>query len=429
MNFRDNWYPFRQDSTFLYYAGIDRPGLALLIDPEEGREILFGDDLTMDDIIWTGPQPTVSELGQSAGIEESAAVKKLPEVLQDAIDQHRTIHFLPPYRPQNIQRLHRLLSIPLDEVANHASEPLIRAVVAQRSVKSEEEIAELDRAVNISNRMHMAAMEAARPGMKEYELVGKVRDAAIAGGGDIAYPVILTTDGQTLHNHYYGNTLREGDMVLIDAGAETGSHYAGDLTRTFPVAPQFTAEQRDAYQIVLDAYHRAVEALKPGARFLDIHLLASRVLVEGLKDMGLMRGDPDDAVAAGAHAQFFQCGLGHMIGLDVHDMEDLGEEYVGYSDTLKKSSQFGLKSLRLGKELQAGYVVTVEPGLYFIPELMDRWESEKKFTEFIDYEGLRSFRKFGGIRAENNLLITAEGSRKLGEYLPIEIEEIETLRG
>ncbi|MEQ9443174.1 MAG: aminopeptidase P family protein [Cyclobacteriaceae bacterium] len=427
-NFRDNWYPFRQDSTFLYYAGIDQPGLAMLIDAEGGHAVLFGDDLTMDDIVWTGPQPTVSDLGQSVGVSESAPLKQLPVLLQKARQAGKPIHFLPPYRPENTTRLHYLLDISLEEVPLQASTRLIKAIVSQRSVKSAEEIAEMETAVTISNQMHLAAIKAARPGMKEYELVAKVRAEAVAGGGDIAYPVILTIDGQTLHNHYYGNTLQEGDMVLLDAGAETASYYAGDLTRTFPVSRKFTEGQREAYQVVLNAYEAAVAALKPGARFLDVHLLACETLVEGLIAMGLMQGDPKEAVAQGAHAQFFQCGLGHMIGLDVHDMEDLGEQYVGYSDALKKSTQFGLKSLRLGKALEPGFALTVEPGLYFIPELMDMWKSENKHADFIRYDRLDAFREFGGIRVENNFVITEEGSRKLGEHLPITPDEVEALR-
>nr|WKN36064.1 aminopeptidase P family protein [Tunicatimonas sp. TK19036] len=428
MNFSANWYRFRQDSTFLYYAGIDQPDLALLLDIDEASETVYGDDLTMDDIVWTGPQPTVAELGQSVGIDHSAPMAQLTDVLKKAAEQGRPIHFLPPYRPENSQKLHQWLGIPLAQISDKASIPLIKTVVEQRSIKSAEEVAEMEKAVTISNQMHRAAMVAAQPGMKEFELVGKVRAEAIAGGGDIAYPIILTVNGQTLHNHYYGNTLQEGDMVLVDAGAETASHYAGDLTRTFPVSKKFTSAQQEAYQVVLNAYHAAVDALKPGARFLDIHLLASEKLTEGLIEMGLMQGDPKEAVAQGAHAQFFQCGLGHMIGMDVHDMEDLGEQYVGYSDNLKKSTEFGLKSLRLGKALEAGHTLTVEPGLYFIPELMDMWKSEKKHADFIRYDRLDAFRNFGGIRVENNFLITEEGNKKLGEYLPLELDEIEALR-
>ena len=428
INFRDNWYRFRQDSTFLYYIGVDRPGLAAVLDTATGETTLFGDDLTMDAIIWTGPQPTVAALAEAVGIRHSAPIATLADQLRAAQQRGQKILFLPPYRPENIQKLRHLLNIPEAQVTARASVPLINAVVAQRSIKEPEEVAELERAVNTSNRMHRVAMQTVQPGMKEYELVGKVRGEAIAGGGDIGYPIILTKDGQTLHNHYYGNTLSEGDMVLLDAGAETARHYTGDLTRTFPVGQRFTDQQRVMYQIVLNAYRAAVAALRPGVRFLDIHLLACEKLVDGLKEEGLMQGDTSDAVAAGAHALFFQCGLGHMMGLDVHDMEDLGEEYVGYSDTLKKSSQFGLKSLRLGRALESGFVLTVEPGLYFIPELINRWSGEKKFTDFIRYDQVAAFRDFGGIRVEDNFLITDEGYRKLGDSLPLTISEVEALR-
>lgn len=428
MNFRDNWYPFRQDSTFLYYTGIDIPELALLIDLEKEKEILFGDDVSMDQIIWTGPLPSVAERAEDAGIQNSASSKDLKNYLQAAQQSSRKIRFLPPYREERAQKIHHLLNIPMPKVDLQVSEELIQAVIAQRAYKSNEEVNEMENAVNISNRMHLLAMQSAKAGMKEYELVGKVRGEAISSGGDIAYPIILTINGQTLHNHYYGNTLKDGNMVLMDAGAENTMHYAGDLTRTFPVSKKFSPLQKDMYNIVLDAYEHAVEALLPAKLFRDIHLLAAERLVTGLKNLGFMKGNPAEAVAAGAHTMFFQCGLGHMIGLDVHDMEDLGEQYVGYNESVQKSKAFGLKSLRLGKALEIGNTLTVEPGIYIIPELIDRWQAEKKYSDFINYEKLSSIRDFGGIRIEDNFLITDEGSRKLGDYLPLKADEIEDLR-
>ncbi|WPP50831.1 aminopeptidase P family protein [Catalinimonas niigatensis] len=428
MNFRDNWYPFRQDSTFLYYTGIDIPDLAVVIDLDEDQEILFGDDVSIDHIIWTGSLPSVADRAERGGIAKSASLKDLSSYLQKARQKNRSIRFLPPYRAEREFKLHQLLNIPLTEIDAYVSQDLINAVIAQRAYKSDEEIKDMEKAVNISNEMHLLAIQSAWPGMKEYDLVGQVRGKAISEGGDIAYPIILTINGQTLHNHYYGNTMKEGDMVLVDAGAETPLHYAGDLTRTFPVSKHFSPLQKDMYNIVLSAYHKAVDALHPGVPFRDIHLLAAEELVSGLKGIGLMKGDAKEAVNAGAHTMFFQCGLGHMIGLDVHDMEDLGEHFVGYSDTIKKSKEFGLKSLRLGKELELSNTLTVEPGIYIIPELIDRWKAEKIHTNFINYEKLDKIRDFGGIRIEDNFLITDEGSRKLGDYLPLKAEEIEDLR-
>ncbi|MDF9797152.1 Xaa-Pro aminopeptidase [Catalinimonas alkaloidigena] len=428
MNFSDNWYPFRQDSTFLYYTGIDTPDLVMLIDLDGEKEILFGDDVSMDQIIWTGPLPTVAERAKMAGIKHSSSTKDLKVFLQKAQDKSRNIRFLPPYREERIHKLHHLLDIPISSINQKVAQDLIRAVIAQRSYKSNEEVNEMEKAINISNQMHLLAIQSAKAGMREYELVGKVKGKAIACGGDVAYPVILTINGQTLHNHYYGNSLKDGNMVLMDAGAENTMHYAADLTRTFPVSNKFSSLQKDMYNIVLDAYEHAVKSLIPGKPFRDIHLLAAEKLVSGLVALGFMKGKSKEAVEAGAHTMFFQCGLGHMIGLDVHDMEDLGEEYVGYDESVKKSSVFGLKSLRLGKALEIGQTITVEPGIYIIPELIDRWQAEMKYIDFINYEKLNSIRDFGGIRIEDNFLITKEGSRKLGDYLPLKAEEIEDLR-
>ena len=305
---------------------------------------------------------------------------------------------------------------------------MIKAIIAQRSKKSPEEIKEINKAVNTSNEMHLAAMRHTREGLKESEVAGIIEGIAISTGGNISYPVIYTVNGQTLHNHATSNVMKKGQLVLCDAGAETAMHYAGDLTRTFPVEKKFTAVQKEVYEIVLGAEQAAAKALAPGKYFRDIHFLASEYLVEGLKQMGLMKGDSREAVQQGAHALFFPCGLGHMMGLDVHDMEDLGEQYVGYTDELKKSTAFGLKSLRLGKALEPGFVLTVEPGIYFIPELIDRWQAEKKFTEFINYDKLVPFRNFGGARVEENFLITDSGYNLLGDPLIKEIDEIEAKR-
>lgn len=429
INFRDNTYPFRQDSTFLYYFGISSPGLIALIDIDENRTILFGDELGMDEIIWMGRLETLQEKAINAGVVHTMPASAIVESVQYALQQQRSVHFLPPYQPSNQIKLSNLLDIPISRLAKLASLTLIKAVVAQRAIKSTLEVVEIEKAVDTSVAMHLAAMQLAQPGMAEHILAAKVQHVAQEAGCRLAYPTILTVRGEVLHNHYYGNLLKDGHLVLNDSGAETPMGYAGDLTRTFPAGKRFTTQQKEAYAVVLDALETASSALRPDVRYLDIHLLSCRILVNGLKSLGLMRGDAAEAVAAGAHALFFQCGTGHMIGLDVHDMEDLGEQHVGYTDTLKKDTQtFGLKSLRLGKALEAGNVVTVEPGLYFIPELIDRWKSEQKFAQFINYDKIENFRDFGGIRIEDNILITETGHRLLGKPLAKTVTAIEDIR-
>ncbi|MEJ7560592.1 MAG: aminopeptidase P family protein [Pedobacter sp.] len=429
MNYADNTYHFRQDSTFLYYFGISSPQLAVVIDLEEDKTILFGDEMSMDDIVWMGRQKTLREKAAEVGLAEVAPVSALTDLLAKAAQQNLQIHFLPPYRAGNKIRLSELLSLNVQSLPALASRLLIKAVVAQRSIKSAGEIQEIHSSVSTSVDMQLLAMQMARPGMKESKIAAALQEVAMAAGGNIAYPIILTVNGHILHNHHHGNTLREGDLVLNDSGAESAMGYAGDLTRTFPAGKEFSAKQKELYSIVLNAYSSAAALLKPGLRYLDVHFEACLQLAEGLKALGLMRGDMKEAVQQGAHALFFQCGTGHMMGLDVHDMEDLGEQYVGYTDELvKNTSQFGLKSLRLGKALEAGYVLTVEPGLYFIPELIEQWESQKHLSAFINYEQVNKYKSFGGIRLEDDFVITSEGSEILGKPLALSIEEIEQIR-
>ena len=429
MNYRDNLYPFRQDSSFLYFFGLDKPGLTGVIDIDNDREVIYGRELTMDEVVWTGPQPTLAEQAAAGGITETRGVTALASDIATARGAGRTIHFLPPYRPENIAKLSAWLGIAGGSVAGHASVPLIGAVVAQRSVKTAEEIVQIEEAVNTTAAMHLAAIRGCRDGMTEAQLAGGLQGIAISAGGNLAFPTILTVNGQVLHNHYGPTVMREGRIAICDAGAENAMHYAGDMTRTFPVGKRFTTLQREMYDIVLSSQQAAAEALRPGILFRDVHALAAQKLVEGMKATGVMKGDPASAVEAGAHTIVFQCGLGHMMGLDVHDMEDLGEEYVGYTDTLKKSKEFGWKSLRLARALEPGFVVTIEPGLYFIPELMDQYRAEKKFVEFINYDKLEALRGFGGIRIEEDLVITETGSRLLGKPLAKTAGEIEALRG
>lgn len=306
---------------------------------------------------------------------------------------------------------------------------MIKAIVKQRSVKEPQEIAQIEQAVNISNEMHLLAMRMARPGIKEYEVANAIQYLAANKECQMSYPPIVTINGGILHNHYRLNTLKEGDLFLNDSGAETAMGYAGDLTRTFPVSKNFTTKQKDMYEVVLNAFHNAQRLLKPGIRFKDIHLKASQHLVEGLIDLGLMKGNAEEAVKNHAHTLFFQCGLGHMMGLDVHDMEDLGEQYIGYTEEEPKDTKtFGLKSLRLGKALESGFVVTVEPGIYMIPDLIDMWQAENKNADFINYDRVNEYRDFGGIRVEDDFLITDDSYRLLGNGLINTVEEIENYR-
>ena len=428
MNYADNTYRFRQDSQFLYFFGLDSPGLAGLIDIDEQKTTIYGNELTMDDIVWMGPQPTLAERARRVGVNDTIPYGALENKLREALNKGRTVHFLPPYRADNQIRLSQWMDIPINTVKSRSSEALIKAVVSLASIKSPEEVAEMEKAVNITRAMHLAAMRRARPGILEAELAGIVEGIALAADGQLAYPAILTVNGQTLHNHYHGNTLKEGQLVLGDFGAETPSHYAGDITRTFPVSKTFNTRQKEIYKIVLDTEVACIEALKPGVAYRDVHLYAARIITEGLKALGIMKGDTEEAVRQGAHALFFPHGLGHMIGMDVHDMEGLGENYVGYGHEMERSSQFGLKSLRLARTLKPGFVLTVEPGIYFIPELIDQWQAERKHWEFINYEKVQQYRNFSGIRIEDNVLITETGHQILGKPIAKTIQEVEAVR-
>jgi len=427
MNYADNTYHFRQDSTFLYFFGSDYAGLNAIIDIDENREIIFGDELTIDHIVWMGSQPTIKEKSEHVGIHETKPASQLKDYLQTAIARGRQIHYLPPYRPEHQIKLFELLSIMPSQANAGQSIDFVKAVVNQRNYKSQEEIVLIEDAVNITAEMHLAAMRMARAGMKESEIAAAVQQVAIAAGGQLSFPVIATINGQTLHNHYHGNTLKSGDMLLLDCGAENSMHYAGDMSSTFPVDKTFTARQKEIYQIALNAHEAAIDMLAPGVKFKDIHLKAGRTIAEGMKEMGFMKGDLDAAVQQGAHALFFQYGLGHMMGMDVHDMENLGEIYVGYNGEAK-STQFGLKSLRLGRELEENFVLTIEPGIYFIPELIDMWKAENRFSEFINYDKVEQYKDFGGCRNEEDFLITKDGARLLGKPIPKTIADVEAQR-
>jgi Xaa-Pro aminopeptidase len=428
MNFTDNVYPFRQDSTFLYYFGLDKPGLSAIIDIENDQDVLFADEAGVDDIIWMGQQMLVSEMVERSGASIAKQTSELSSYIEKCLRGNEKIHFLPQYRYRNLLRLSELFDKKPDWIKGNASIDLIKSIVTQRNIKDEEEIIEIDKATEITAMMHRRAMVYAKPGMREMEVVAELNKIALEQGPGLSFPCIITVKGEVLHNHYYGNTLENGQLLLVDSGAESISRYAGDMTRTFPVSGEFSEMQKQVYQVVLDSQLLAISMLAPGVRYLDLHLKTAKIIAEGLKSLGLMKGDMDEAVSQGAHALFFPHGLGHMIGFDVHDMENLGEEYVGYNDSVQKSSQFGLSALRLGKELETGHVLTIEPGIYFIPTLIDRWKQERKLENFIDYNEVDKYRSFGGIRIEDDFAITSSGFRLLGSPVPKEINEIEAIR-
>lgn len=427
-NYPDNTYKFRQDSSFLYFFGHAHPGYAGIIDIDNGEDLFFGTDVDIDDIIWMGPQPSIKELAAQVGVQKSLDFSKLKEVVGQAIAQGRKIHFLPPYRYANMMLLEELTGIKASAVKKYASVELIKAVVDLRAVKEACEIEELDLACNIGYEMHTAAMRLCKPGVSEQYITGVLEGIAASYGNMVSFPIILTQHGETLHNHDHSHLLEVGKMMLTDCGAERLSGYCSDHTRTIPVGGKFEGRQKDIYNIVLACHDKALDITCPGITYKEVHLEVCKVLAQGLKDLGLMKGNVDDAVAAGAHALFLPHGLGHMMGLDVHDMEDLGQIYVGYDDEVRPSTQFGLASLRMGRRLKEGYVMTDEPGCYFIPALIDQWKAEKMHTDFLNYEAIESFKDFGGIRLEDDILITSEGSRFLGEKkIPITIEEVETI--
>ncbi|NNF59420.1 MAG: aminopeptidase P family protein [Rhodothermaceae bacterium] len=424
MNYPANVYRFRQDGSFLYYAGLDAPGLALTLDAETGEAILYGHDPTMADVIWEGPLQLLSERAAAAGITQTAPPEALADAIGAARALGRTIHMLPPYRGDQTLRLATLLGVRPGALV--PSGVLIEAVIAQRLLKTDEELAEIEKAVALAGEMHRLAMQMAQPGRTEQKIAGAMEGYALAHGGYLSFPAIVSRRGEVLHNHPTDYVLQDGDLLLHDAGAHApGSRYASDITRTSPVGGRFSERQRALYQIVLDAQEQAIAACAPGVAFREVHLLACRVIAEGLTTLGLMTGDPEEAVAAGAHALFIPHGLGHAMGLDVHDLEGLGEDRVGYGGEFQRSEQFGLAYLRFARRLEAGHVMTVEPGCYLIGPLMDQWRAEGQHTAFLDYEAIDQWRDVGGIRIEDDIAITADGYRLLGPPIPKAPEEVE----
>ncbi|MBZ5499210.1 MAG: aminopeptidase P family protein [Acidobacteriia bacterium] len=427
-NYTDNAYPFRQNSHFLYYTGLAEPDLAVLSYPDRDYDVLFSRPTTMDDIIWSGASQERMNMARQAGIETLEDIGRLGVYLTKAQSQRLTVHYLPPYQASSLFRIAELLVIEPTDVTAGVSQRLKEEVARQRNVKTDLEIREIEDALRVTDHMHRRAMAVARPGIYEYEVAGEIQAVALRSDFQMAFPPIVTVRGQVLHNHSYGNILQDGQLMINDSGAESPNGYAADITRTFPVGGRFSPAQKDIYETVLSMQLGAIEAIKPGIRYRDVHLQACRILAERMISLGLMKGNPSSAVEAGAHALFFPHGLGHMMGLDVHDMEDLGD-IVGYPKGEARSSQFGLNFLRMSRPLEEGFVLTVEPGIYFIPALIDRWAEEKQHKDFIVYDKLGAFRAFGGCRIEDDVLVTGTGARVLGPGIPKTIGEVEAAMG
>ncbi|HUR31712.1 MAG TPA: aminopeptidase P family protein [Saprospiraceae bacterium] len=418
-NYKANTYPFRQDSSFLYYFGIAQPGLAGVVDADKGASILFGHDADLEEVVWMGPQPTMKEQAQWIGAEHLPIDQLANKV------KGRDAYFLPPYHADRILFLSKLLDRSVDDIQSGHSRELANAVIDQRIYKSAEEIAQMEDAMKITAEIHNKLRTTVEAGKYEAHLRAVSEGMAFAHQGRLAYGAICTVQGQTLHNNAYHRQLKEGQMLLCDIGAENEMGYASDITRTYPVSREFSSQQAEMYDLVLKAETESMKAVKPGVKYMDVHLGAARIIADGLKQIGLMKGDIDEAVAAGAHALFFPHGLGHMIGLDVHDMENLGENNVGYDGSVERSTQFGTAYLRLARPLEAGFALTVEPGIYFIPELIDQWESEGQFSDFINYDKVKAYNNFTGIRIEDNVVVTQDGNALIGPSIPKERKQVE----
>ncbi len=427
MNYTDNTYNFRQDSTFLYYFGLDRANLAAMIDIDEEAELVFGNELSVEEIVWMGVQQTITEKAESVGIGTVIPIDILHEYLTDAIRRGRQIHIIPQYRAENLINLGNLLGIRTSYINKYLSSKLIKAVIKQRIIKCKEEIEEIEKAIGVSYEMYIAAMKSTKEGMYEREIAGLIEGIALAKGNGLSFPTIFSIHGEILHNHSHGNLMKNGQLVVLDSGVETELHYASDITRSFPVSGKFTDVQKEIYNIVLEANLAGINAVKPGINFREVHLLAARIIASGLKELGFFKGDVDEIVHSGAYALFFPHGLGHLLGLDVHDMENYGEHNTGYDESITRSELFGLGYLRFAKELKPGHIMTIEPGIYFIPELINQWEKANKFTKYINYDKAKSYIGFGGIRVEDDVLVTETGSRVLGKPIPKTIKEIEAI--
>ncbi len=427
-NYPANVYAFRQNSQLLHLCGISRPGIALVLSVEGGKDLLFGPPEDVDDIVWHGPQTKLEDEAAAAGIDEVHDIAELGPYLCGAKARGETVRYLPPYHERVLTWMSRVLGESGETVRHGTCTALAKAVAEQRLIKSAAEVAEMEEALEITRAMHLEAMRVARPGIPESEVAAAIQRVALARDRSQAYLPIVTVRGEVLHNNRYDNILTDGDLLLNDSGAESARHYASDITRTFPVSGRFDDRQRSVYEVCLRAQLECIDKIAPGVSYREVHLHGCRVITEGLAEIGLMteeaRFKPAEAVADGAHALFFPHGMGHAIGLDVHDMEDLGD-VVGYGGEGLRSEQFGLNFLRFARLLEPGHVVTVEPGIYFIPALIDRWGAEKRHARWIDYDSLRSWSDLGGIRIEDDVLCTEEGARVLGPAIPKSVEEIE----
>ncbi|MBO5880412.1 MAG: aminopeptidase P family protein [Paraprevotella sp.] len=425
VNYPNNSYKFRQDSSFLYFYGQHREGLVGVIDIDNDKEYLIGNDIDIEDIIWCGSVDSVADMASQCGVANSAPMGFLTELIQDAQNKGRKIHFLPPYRHDQMIQIMDLTGIHPYQQREKASLELIMAVVNQRAVKTPEEIAEIERACAIGHEMHITAMKMCRPGITEQEIAGTISGIAASKGCIVSFPAILTMHGEIMHGYPSTRPLEAGRLMLCDAGAETNENYSSDHTRTTPISGKFTSKQKDIYSIVETCHDYAIGMAKPGVKWLDVHMGVATIMTERLKDLGLMKGNTEDAVQAGAHAMFFPHGLGHMMGMDVHDMEGLGQQYVGFDDEVRPSTQFGTNCLRCGRRLQEGWVMTDEPGIYFIPALIDDWRAKGINKEFINFDVVEGYKDFGGIRIEDDILITADGCRVLGQHIPYHLDEVE----
>lgn len=426
MNYLANTYPFRQDSTFSYFFGLNLPDMYGVIDIDNEKEYIFANDYTIDDIVWMGPQPKVKELAVSVGVENTDVLNSATDFIKNAIAEGRKIHYINPYRATVAMMIASMIDCPIAEVKERQSLELIHAAAEMRLIKEDIEIEAIENQVNVAYIMHTEAMKMAKDGVTELEIAGTIEGNALKYANGVSFPVICSINGQTLHNHHHGNILKKGRMLICDAGSQAHDYYSSDITRTTPVGGRFDARQKAVYEIVLKANMDAIEAIKPEVPFLEIHKLAARVIVDGLKGLGLMKGDTEEAVNEGAHALFFPHGLGHALGLDVHDLENYGEANFGYTPDYPRNPKFGL-SPRYGRPLKAGNVMTVEPGIYFIPELIDQFKSEGKWDNFINFDEVDKYRDFGGIRIEDDILVTEKGFRVLGKHIPKTVSEIEAM--
>lgn len=424
--YKDNCYKFRQDSTWLYFFGIDQPLYAAIIDLDNGNETIFANDVEIGDIIWMGPQPSVASVAASVGVDKSAPYTDLNAAVAKVLAEGRPVHFVKPSRYYNTMKIASLLGCGTDEVAGRFSLALTRAIISMRLVKEDCEIEVIDDACDLGYEMHTVARNSIVPGIIEQEIVGKMDGVTLSKGWGVSFPTILTQHGETLHNHLHDKIIEPGKLMVIDAGAESNVHYASDFTRTYPTSGKFTAKQREIYQIVCDCNEFAFSMTRPGISYREVHLKTMHLMLEELRALDIVRGDVQDMVEAGIAGLFMPHGLGHNMGLDVHDMEDYGENYVGYDDDQRRSPQLGLGSLRMARKLVPGNVITDEPGIYFIPALIEKWKSEKTDQGFVNYSKLESYYDFGGIRLEDDVLVTADGARRLGkERLPISPDDVE----